>query len=100
MLSTKYLVKPRLPFVPVFKDSAKGATPRWPCLDDLGFDISKGSDVISKSGLPNDLAEILRNMKDYISVINLYCQGLLQVLELVVFVYRRYWRQYSLVSLL
>lgn len=99
MLSTKYLVKPRLPFVPVFKDSAKGQTPRWPCLDDLGTDTSKGPDVVSKSGLPNDLVEILRNMKDYNAVINLYSQGLLQDLELVVIADRRNWIQYSLVSL-
>jgi hypothetical protein len=99
MLSTKYLVKPRLPFVPIFRDSARGATPRWPRLKDLGTDVSKGPDVFSKSGLPNDLAEILRNMKDYNAVINLYCQGLLQDLELVVIADRRNWIQYSLVSL-
>ncbi|KLJ10721.1 hypothetical protein EMPG_13915 [Blastomyces silverae] len=32
MLSTKYLSKPRLPFVPIFKDSATGKTPMWPNL--------------------------------------------------------------------
>ncbi|PGG96565.1 hypothetical protein GX51_07761 [Blastomyces parvus] len=32
MLSTKYLAKPRLPFFPIFKDSATGKTPMWPSL--------------------------------------------------------------------
>ncbi|OJD18745.1 hypothetical protein AJ78_01282 [Emergomyces pasteurianus Ep9510] len=32
MLSTKCLVKPRLPFVPIFKESATGKTPKWPSL--------------------------------------------------------------------
>ncbi|KKZ65590.1 hypothetical protein EMCG_08579 [[Emmonsia] crescens] len=32
MLSTKYLTKPRIPFVPIFKESAVGKTPKWPNL--------------------------------------------------------------------
>ncbi|PGH15694.1 hypothetical protein AJ79_02288 [Helicocarpus griseus UAMH5409] len=32
MLSTKYIAKPRLPFVPIFKESATGQTPKWPHL--------------------------------------------------------------------
>ncbi|WEW61327.1 hypothetical protein PRK78_006817 [Emydomyces testavorans] len=103
MLSTKYLVKPRLPFVPIFKESAQGQTPRWPTVVNpiaLGSLADDGRrDPILKAGLPQDISDILRHMRDYNNVVNLYSQGLLPELEPAVIADRRNWIQYNLVSL-
>ncbi|KAL1958746.1 hypothetical protein VTO42DRAFT_3865 [Malbranchea cinnamomea] len=102
MLSTKYLAKPRLPFVPIFKNTAEGKTPGWPSLepaDGLNLFGGDGVDPISKAALPKDLTQILQNMRDYNAVINLYTQGLLPGLGLANIADRRNYIQYSLASL-
>ncbi|EEP79918.1 predicted protein [Uncinocarpus reesii 1704] len=98
MLSTKYLVKPRLPFVPIFEETAEGRTPHWPTLLNPAM-IEGQPDPIATAGLPADISEILQCMRDYNNVINVYSQGLLPELELAVIADRRNWIQYNLVSL-
>ncbi|EGE77220.2 hypothetical protein BDDG_00157 [Blastomyces dermatitidis ATCC 18188] len=126
MLSTKYLSKPRLPFVPIFKDSATGKPPMWPnlssntcpmpinminlvsniqptpCLGDNGsnnIEAINTSDIFTQSNLPTPLTTVLRNMQNYSAVVNLHSQGLLPYLELPVIADRRNWVQYELLSL-
>lgn len=103
MLSTKYLVKPRLPLVPVYKETLEGNTPGWPTLgpsaEELGLPNGDTADPISKAGLPSDLAEILKDMRDYNAVVNLYTQGLIPQIGLANLADRRNFIQYSLVSL-
>ncbi|KAK2748305.1 hypothetical protein FQN57_000963 [Myotisia sp. PD_48] len=111
MLSTKYLVRPKLPFVPIFKDTALGRTPDWPSPRDdptlaaiLSIKETVGNpkpleDPISHAWLPENLADILRNMREYNEVVELHTQGLLPSLELAVIADRRNWIQFNLVSL-
>lgn len=128
MLSTKYLAKPRLPFVPIFKETAIGQTPNWPTLNPTpgtnSSDYSGGSSgepsstmtttlhyLLSTrpmhnsiptnplSPIPPNLQVILQNMREYNIVVDLQTQGLLPNLELSVIADRRNYIQYNLVSL-
>ncbi|EFR01660.1 hypothetical protein MGYG_04662 [Nannizzia gypsea CBS 118893] len=128
MLSTKYLAKPRLPFVPIFKETAIGQTPNWPSLNPTpnsnGSDYpGSSSDDLSStttttlnyllstrpmhnsiptnplSPIPPNLQVILQNMREYNIVVDLQTQGLLPNLELSVIADRRNYIQYNLVSL-
>ncbi|KMP09206.1 hypothetical protein DIZ76_016887 [Coccidioides immitis] len=100
MLSTKYLVRPRLPFVPIFKESAEGRTPHWPTMMN-GVELADDGqmDPILKANLPYNICDVLQNMRDYSNVVNLYSQGVLPNLELASIADRRNWIQYSLLSL-
>ncbi|KAI2280769.1 hypothetical protein LOZ02_004934 [Ophidiomyces ophidiicola] len=103
MLSTKCLVKPRLPFVPIFAESAQGKTPHWPTLTNpvlFGTPLdSRPVDPVLNAGLPEDIVSVLQQMRDYNHVVNVYSQGLLPQLELAVIADRRNWIQYNLVAL-
>ncbi|KAK2778762.1 hypothetical protein FQN52_002677 [Onygenales sp. PD_12] len=115
MLSTKFISRPRLPFIPVYKESATGNTPRWPQLNNPSDPFSPGinididapgipvppanNDIFFRAGMNADLATVLRNMQNYNAVVNLYCQGLLPGIELAVIADRRNWIQYRLLSL-
>ncbi|KGY15701.1 hypothetical protein PABG_11356 [Paracoccidioides brasiliensis Pb03] len=121
MLTTKYLARPRLPFVPIFKDTLVGKTPNWPDLSlnacvvpfnavnlfvnlqpipalDPNTDPNP-SDIFTTANLPKHLTRVLRHMQNYTAVIKLYTQGLLPGLELAAIADRRNWIQYQLLSL-
>ena len=105
MLSTKSLTSSPLPFVPVYKGTAKGQTPGWPSLNDsvgvgMGVVMSNGGpdDPVSKAGLPEGLVQSFRDMRDYNTVINLYSQGLLKSLSLATIADRRNYVQYHLLK--
>ena len=102
MLSTKYMLKPRLPLVPIFKETLAGHTPGWPSLDpveEFGLLGGETIDPISNAGLPSDVEEILQDMRNYNAVVNLYTQGLIPHLGLANIADRRNFIQYRLVSL-
>lgn len=99
MLSAKSLAKPRLPFVPIFQETANGQTPNWPSVArPVGINLET-TDPIAKASLPDDLKDVLHNMRDYNTVINLYSQGLIPQLELAVIADRRNYIQFTLISL-
>lgn len=103
MLSTKYMLKPRLPLVPIFKETLEGHTPGWPSLEPVEEFQLLGSeniiDPITNAGLPTDMEEILKDMRNYNAVINLYTQGLIPQLGLANIADRRNFIQYRLCSL-
>ncbi|KAM5484365.1 hypothetical protein McanCB56680_002440 [Microsporum canis] len=53
MLSTKYLAKPRLPFVPIFKETAMGQTPNWPSLNPTPINCRNGNSHSSSTASTN-----------------------------------------------
>ncbi|KAK2868066.1 hypothetical protein FQN49_003187, partial [Arthroderma sp. PD_2] len=54
MLSTKYLCPPRLPFVPIFKETALGQTPNWPSLNPTATNNSNGNTETPSTTSPTD----------------------------------------------
>lgn len=103
MLATKYLAKPRLPFVPIYDETTTGHTPDWPSSEtsiELGMLVEAlRPQPIANAGLPEDLASTFYSMRDYNAVVNLHTQGVLYHLELSVIADRRNWIQYNLISI-
>ncbi|KAF3481635.1 uncharacterized protein GIQ15_04394 [Arthroderma uncinatum] len=54
MLSTKYLAKPRLPFVPIFRETAYGQTPNWPSLNPTTSNNANGNGNTPTTNAPDD----------------------------------------------
>ncbi|PGH15848.1 hypothetical protein AJ80_05379 [Polytolypa hystricis UAMH7299] len=105
MLATKYLTKPRLPFLPIFKGTLTGNTPGFPTSDYLvtmniaGEEYNQGTEVFTRAGLPDELVAVLKSIRDYNLVVHLHSEGLLPDLEYAVIADRRNWIQFNLVSL-
>lgn len=102
MLSTKNLMPSQLPYVPIFKGSAKGQTPGWPSLgQSMGVGMFEGGSVdpLPKAKLPDALVKAIQDMRDYNAVVNLYCQGLLSKLSLAAIADRRNYVQFNLLAL-
>lgn len=106
MLATKYLTKLRLPFYPIYKETVLGRTPSWPTLDPSTMPLMLERclrmhelDPINNARLPENLKQLLRDIRDYNAVVIVFTQGSLPYLEMAALADRRNWLQYRLCSL-
>jgi hypothetical protein len=99
MGSSKFLVTPLFPYVPIIQTNGRHTQPDWPpyiaCYLESGSDFSELPDL----GIPMEMVDILHDMSTYHAVVDLYARGILADLDIPALADRRNSIQHRVLSL-